>query len=63
MWTRGELDPFLLHAMESFYRYTTGPVNYNSHRELYKNFLRIDISNRRIPDITLRRKYGNIGPD
>ena len=25
MWTRGELNPFLLHAMESFYRYTTGP--------------------------------------
>lgn len=26
-WTRGELNPFLLHAMESFYRYTTGPYN------------------------------------
>ena len=24
-WTRGESNPFLLHAMESFYRYTTGP--------------------------------------
>ncbi len=24
-WTRGELNPFLLRATESFYRYTTGP--------------------------------------
>lgn len=26
LWTRGELDPFLLHAMELYYRCTTGPV-------------------------------------
>src|SRR3989344_1816523 len=25
MWTRGELNPFLLHAMEIYYRCTTGP--------------------------------------
>ncbi len=25
-WTRGELNPFLLHAMELYYRCTTGPV-------------------------------------
>src|SRR5258708_27441363 len=24
-WTRGELNPFLLHAMELYYRCTTGP--------------------------------------
>ena len=26
LWTRGESNPFLLHAMEAYYRCTTGPV-------------------------------------
>ena len=42
VWTRGELDPFLLHAMESFYRYTTGPGFTSSVNELYKNLVRFD---------------------
>src|SRR5207245_1954140 len=25
LWTRGELNPLLFHAMEACYRYTTGP--------------------------------------
>lgn len=27
LWTRGESNPFPLHAMEVYYRYTTGPVS------------------------------------
>ena len=35
-WTRGESNPFLLHAMEAYYRCTTGPLNLNSKAPLFK---------------------------
>lgn len=28
MWTHGESNPDLLHAMEAFYRYTMGPFEW-----------------------------------
>ena len=43
MWTRGESNPFLLHAMEAYYRCTTGPLNLNSKAPLFKIHKRISI--------------------
>ncbi len=41
-WTRGELNPGLVHAMDACYRYTTGPKNATKTLRLIAAFNRFD---------------------
>lgn len=40
MWTYGESNPDLVHAMDAFYRYTIGPSEKQGKNTLYSYFFR-----------------------
>ena len=39
MWTYGESNPDLVHAMDAFYRYTIGPFELSSYQNSFSNLL------------------------